>query len=462
MKAYRLHPDILDKPKPAIHLRSLHPNHVWEIDPSLCVLYYLPTERGECLQVMDEKVFYKNKPGNIRRIEKERVWRYVITDHASGTIYVHYVLGAESGKNLVDAFIGATQKSAHPGDPFHGIPKLVMVDPGSANTGAPFRNLCHALGITLQVNAPHQPRAKGQVEKANDIVERSFEHRLTFLKHPPTSLEEINALAWQWMRHFNGTEIHRRTGRTRYAVWMLIKEEQLVLAPTAKKMRAAATHKPEERTVDVHLEIDYRGSKFSVAEIAHLMVGEKVMVTHDLFDDAACCLIYQDEEGKERHQRLLPMQRDEVGFFEDSATIGEDYKAHKDTLADTHRKEIERYAMEAATDNEAATKRKAKVTPLGGRIDPMKPLTDSPLPEYLPRRGTEHSLTLPTIEAATLNLVDAARGVATLMGADWKPGYFAWIEQRYPDGVKEDLLPTIATQLRGGATVLRPVQGGEA
>src|SRR5690606_12990826 len=133
LRRYGVHPDQLSQPTPKSHLRSEHPNHVWQIDPSLCVLYYLPTQAGECLQVMDEAKFYKNKPANFRRIEKERVWRYVITDHTSGVIYVQYVLGAESGRNLVDAFIGAAQKRG-PADPFHGIPRAVMVDPGSANT----------------------------------------------------------------------------------------------------------------------------------------------------------------------------------------------------------------------------------------------------------------------------------------------------------------------------------------
>lgn len=124
-----LHPKQLSQPTPKQRLASKHPNHVWQIDPSLCVLYYLPTQKGKCIQVMEEKEFYKNKPANIRKVEKERVWRYVITDHTSGWIYVHYVLGAESGQNLAEAFINAMQKR-HPEDPVHGVPLMVMVDPG--------------------------------------------------------------------------------------------------------------------------------------------------------------------------------------------------------------------------------------------------------------------------------------------------------------------------------------------
>ena len=62
LKAYGLHPDQLLRPGPAAAMQSLHPNHLWEIDASLCVLYYLKGGSGPGLQVMDADKFYKNKP----------------------------------------------------------------------------------------------------------------------------------------------------------------------------------------------------------------------------------------------------------------------------------------------------------------------------------------------------------------------------------------------------------------
>ncbi|MGL9774244.1 MAG: hypothetical protein ACR5LG_10800 [Sodalis sp. (in: enterobacteria)] len=38
---YRLHPNQLRAPAPCIQLKTDHPNHVWQLDASLCVLYYL-------------------------------------------------------------------------------------------------------------------------------------------------------------------------------------------------------------------------------------------------------------------------------------------------------------------------------------------------------------------------------------------------------------------------------------
>ncbi|MEB3466855.1 transposase, partial [Pasteurella multocida] len=86
LRTYNLHPEQLSRPAPVNSMKSLHPNHCWQIDPSLCVLYYLKeqTDGGNGLNIMEEKEFYKNKPANVKKVENQRVWRYVITDHTSG------------------------------------------------------------------------------------------------------------------------------------------------------------------------------------------------------------------------------------------------------------------------------------------------------------------------------------------------------------------------------------------
>lgn len=461
MRNFGLHPDQLARPTPKQYLKSKHPNHVWQIDPSLCVLYYLPAATGEHLQVMDEKQFYKNKPSNIRRVEKERVWRYVITDHASGWIYVHYVLGAESGKNLVEAFIGACQKRGAD-DPVHGRPSMVMVDPGSANTGAVFRNLCRALGVHLQVNEPGKPWAKGQVEKSNDIVERSFEHRIKFMRDLPQCLDDINEAAWGWMRWFNATRVHTRTNLTRYAAWLTITEDQLVIVPPAQVMRELAVHAPVPRKVSAHLTISYRTHTYSVADIPGVMVGEFVEVTRSPWHEDEAQVLYLDDDGNERRQALAPMEKGQLGFFEEAALLGEEYKAHADTMADTERKAIERLVTGASTDQEAVKRRKAKTVPFGGKVDPMKPITDTPLPDYLPKRGTDLDLQAPTVEALRLNHVQAAKQLRSRLGDEWRPEYFQWLQQRYPDGVPEDQLDSIAESLRHRPAAPLRIVGGDA
>lgn len=461
LRNYGLHPEQLSRSAPRVHLASEHPNHVWQIDPSLCVLYYLPTRAGDCLQVMDEAKFYKNKPGNIRRIEKERVWRYVITDHTSGVIYVHYVLGAESGKNLVEAFIGASQKR-HSSDPFQGIPRMVMVDPGSANTGAVFQNLCRALGVQVQVNKPGQPWAKGQVEKANDQVERSFEHRLKTLKNPPTTVEEINQQAWAWMRWFNSHKVHSRTGKSRYAVWLTITPEQLLLAPDAKVMRELAVSAPVERKVSRFLTVSFKGQEFPVGDIPGVAIGEKLRITRNPWRDDAAQVLYLNDQGREVMQVVEALQQNEYGFSADAPVIGQEYRAQPDSHIDRERKGLERLAMQASTDQEAEQNRKAKTVPFGGDIDPMKPIKETPVPDYLPKRGTEMELNAPEVQSLTLTHVQAAKRLSGRMGNAWKPEHFQWLQQRYPEGVQEDDLPAIENALaRPVSQPLRVVNGGD-
>ncbi|WKE65048.1 integrase [Gallaecimonas kandeliae] len=456
---YNLHPEQLRRPTPKTALASLHPNHVWQIDPSLCVLYYLPAAEGEAIQVMDEAKFYKNKPANIRRIEKERVWRYVITDHTSGVIFVHYVLGAESGVNLLTAFIHAACQRGN--QPFYGIPRLVMVDPGSANTGAVFRNACRALGITLQVNVPGQPWAKGQVEKANDIVERSFEHRLKFLAEPPTTLEQLNSAVEGWMAWFNGTKVHGRTGQTRFGVWQSITAEQLVLAPEPAVIRAVAMAKPEPRKVNVQLEVSFRGRSYSVAQIPGVQVGMQLQVMRNPWHEDVAGIVYKDADGREVVQLVQALELNQYGFQVDAPVIGETYRSHADTQLETNRKELERLSMAAGTDAEAAAQRKRGATPFGGKLDPMKPITDTPLPEYLPKRGTELDVQAPTIQALRLTPVDAARRLRARLGEAWTGEHYRWLVQRYPEGVTEDDLPSIEAAMRRLTPFSLRAVGGE-
>lgn len=457
LRVFNLHPDQLLRPTPKTKLASLHPNHVWEIDPSLCVMYYMPSKRGEYLQVMDADKFYKNKPQNFRKIERERVWRYVITDHTSGVIFLHYVLGAESGKNLLEAFIRATQK-LHPSDPFHGIPKMVMVDPGSANTSAVFKNLCYALGIKLQVNEPGKPWAKGQVEKSNDIVECHFEHRLKTMPAPPQCVEELNEHAEKWMRFFNATRVHSRTGKPRYAVWMMIAPDQLVIAPPADTMREVAIAAPVERVVSPFLEVDYRGKSYSVADIPNIIIGEKIRITRNPWRDDCAQVIYTNNDGVEVMQIVEPTEKNQYGFDVGSPIIGESYKAKADTELDKNRKAIERIAMDAETDEEAAQKRKQKAVPFGGRIDSMAPINNTPLPDYMPKRGTELELNGPVIEQPVITVVQMAKRLRARIGSAWRPDYFAWLQQHYADGVTEDELADVeARLLRKANTSLKAV-----
>lgn len=455
LRAQRLHPEQLAAPTPKVQLASEHPNQVWQIDPSLCVLYYLRRQDG--LHVMPQAEFYKNKPKNLARIEHDRVWRYVVTDHASGTLYVEYVLGAESGENLCNCFVNAMQYRGA-ADPFCGAPQMVMVDPGSANTGAMFKNLCAALGIKVWINKPGQPWAKGQVEKTNDIVERHFEHRLRYAQ--PASLEGLNEAAWRWMRHFNATAQHSRHKSSRYQAWMTITPEQLRKVPAREVLLRLATHAPETRKVNSLLRISFRGRYYDVSGVPGVIVNEKLTVTRNAFGgEHDAQVLYTGEDGRDTWYTLEPLEADAYGFV--GAVPMGSFRAQADTPVDANRKQVERLAMDATSDAEAETKRKAKATPFGGRIDPYASVTQAPEVMHLPRRGHALDVTVPDKVAAVpksqmpptriepappLGHVELAQRLRERL-LDWSAQHYAALVQGWPQGATEDELDAIARRL---------------
>lgn len=469
LRAYGLHPDDVLRPAAAITLASRHPNHVWQIDASLCVLYYLPRQAG--LQVMDRAVFYKNKPANNARIEHDRVWRYAITDHASGHIYAEYVLGAESGENLAGVFINAIQK--RDGEPAHGVPLVAMLDPGSANTGQLFKSLCAALQVKVQINEVGNPRAKGQVEKAHDMIERDFEAGLKFVRID--SLETLNTAAARWRKAFNGTNVMARHGMTRYEAWLRITAAQLRVAPEAAICRELATTGPEERTVKDTLQISYGGRLYDVSGVPDVQNRDKVLVCRNPWRPECAQVIARDADGREVYHVIEPVSKDEWGFAEGSPVITEEYKRHADTPAQKAAKAIELLVMEADTLEEAAAKRKGKALPFGGRLDPWKHMeaAAAALPAYIPKRGTPLETPLPGIAAAPDSLAVPARMVVEaerlnhvrMAGwlaprvAGWDAEHYARMARLYPDGVVEAELPEVLARLDVGLPGVRLAAG---
>jgi len=462
LRAYGLHPEQLLRPTPAVELVSKHPNHVWQIDASISTQFYLADDGA---RAMNKAEFYDGKPENLKRIEKQRLWRYVITDHTSGTLYVHYVLGAESAENLCHVLISAMVKRGDT-DPFHGVPFMIMTDPGAAMTSSMFRNLCRALGIELIINKVGNARAKGQVEQAHNIVEREFESGLQLMKKPST-LDEINGLAGRWMRHYNATAIHTRHHRARYALWMTIKPEQLRIAPPAEMMRELAIAAPETRKVSAKLRVPFRGAEYDVGSIEHLQVGDSVLITRNPFRDAdSAQLVLRGEDGREHYQVVERIERDDNGFAANGATrrvIGEGHQALPETAAQKDRKQLDQLATGTSTVTEAEQAIKARAVPFNGEIDPFKEQANTVLPTYLPKRGTELEtrVTVATVEIKPLTVIEAAKALRARMGSTWTAEHLATLKADYPNGVPEAELDAIHTRLTAPARPGLRLVGGE-
>lgn len=444
-----LHPDQLLKPTPAVRLRSLHPNHVWQIDPSLCVLYYLKRDHNQKkngLQVMEAERFYKNKPANVASVESDRVWRYVVTDHTSGTIYVEYVYGGETSENLCNTFINAMQRKSRNDEPFCGVPKLVMLDPGSANKSEMMKHLCYQLGIKLQINEPGNPRAKGQVEKANDIVERRFESLLRFKS--VANLDELNERAHEWMRSFNATQKHSRHGMSRYKMWLHITKEQLVLAPPIALCRELMISKLTERTVDGQLQVKFEGRVYDVSGVPNLNVGDKLRLGKNPYRPNCIqveCFEQVFDENNEMHLKpywfvVDPIETDKFGLDVNAAVIGESYKSHAKTELERNRETVERLAYGATDDDGVKAAKKANKPLFDGRIDPFKTIDERPDVVFIPKKGQEHELTTNArrVEQKPVCLVEFAKSGKQRWGANWTGECYGWVNGRYPQGVPVD------------------------
>ncbi len=456
MRRHGCHPAMLEQGRPHTHMQSLHPNHVWQVDASLCVLFYLPKSG---LHVMEEGVFYKNKIKNLEKVSKERVWRYVVTDHYSGALYVRYVLAAgESSENLAETFLLAIQQRGQ-NDPLHGVPFHLMMDMGSANTAHLFLNLLKNLQVDVLVHKPGNSQAKGQVEQAQQLVETQFEGRLSFMKIE--SLEQLQAAADRWQTHFNAWKTHTRHGRTRNAMWLTITEDQLRIPPSMELCRQLVTTKPVEVTVRDDMSIThsvkgYGRQTYDLRYVAGVVPGMKVTVMVNPYEAPTVDVGVKDERGDVVTWPVAPVRMTEAGFRADAAVWGQEHKALPDTVADKRTKELEAAGVVAG--------RKAGVAPYG--LDIEADITAAPAPAYLPRRGRDLGLDASRREVAPLSHVEAAKLLRARLGQVWTADNYAWLAQRWPDGVPPLEIDEIAARLSAPNTpagaVLKVVAGGAA
>ncbi|HCA5292482.1 TPA: transposase family protein [Acinetobacter baumannii] len=449
MKQNMCHPSQLVTPTAHQQQRSLHPNHVWEADASICVVFYLNKKSG--MHVMDEREFYKNKPANLKKIEKDRVIRYVITDHTSGWIYFEYVWGAESSENLTNVFLNAIQKRSNQ-EPMHGVPFIFYVDKGSANTSGLFRNLLERLNVEFIAHATHNSRAKGQVEQANNLIETQFESLLSF--KTVDSIEELNAFATQWRVMFNETKVHSRTKRTRNQVWQMIRPEQLRIAPPIELCRELVSTLPVSRTVKGDLTIQHTikgyGEQFyNVRHIDGIYVGAKVDVVVNPYRAPDIDVLMTDEHGEQVIHTVQPDQYDIFGQLAESPAIGEEIRSMPDSKIDQSRKRIMKQAYNAETQAEVDKAIKKRTPAYQGQIDPTAHITKHEVPEYLPRAGEQMQTEISRRQVAPVNLIQAAKQIRGLVGDLWTPECMAALKKSFPNGeVPQDVIPEIAEGIK--------------
>ena len=342
----------LRTPRAHTHLQSLHPNHVWQLDPSFCTLYYLKS--GKQVIIEDDEA-YKNKHDIYAKLQKKnaKVWRYVLTDHYSGYTFVrYYQTDGETQQVAFDFFLQAAAKKEH--NPFCGVPKILLWDKGSANKAKAMTSALNALGVEVISHAVGKSNVKGSVENANNRVECSFEIRLRF--EPLHSIEELNSAAEAYFIAYNANLIEAKDCRlkrqgnylVREKLWLSIKQDELRILPDISLCRQLLARPAEVRTVrkDGCISVVHHFTGESgLYLIANVVPGDKINVQCLAYEGAAILVHYRDVEGQKQTQRIKePLPINDAGFVATAAVIGEEYKAAPNDQNEKQRQQLEKLA----------------------------------------------------------------------------------------------------------------------
>ncbi len=461
LREAELLPRQLSKAAPHTRLRSLHPNHVWQIDPSLCVVFY----EGGRVRILDtNSKFYKNNTAYVEKMNPLRVWRYVQTDHTSGAIFARfYALKGESSESVFEFLMDAMA----PRDPRHimrGVPWQLVWDAGSANKSHAVQHMLTALQVRHWAHTPGNPRAKGQVEQGNNLVELDFEGRLPFCAVP--SVEELNRHLDEWLVAKNSEPFYRdgKLLGSRYGLWQLIRADQLRFRPERSQCELLLTSKPERRVVRGDLTISFAvkghgSSSYNVDHIEGVSNGDAVDVVVSAYHAPNICIVRKDGDGRVRYVECTPQQVDQFGFPIDAPVIGERFAAKADTPADTKRKDLAEIAYGTRDLAEARKAKDKGVVPFGGTLDPFKDVREAAAaaPSHIVRRGTDLNLPNPVqIEVKPLSMVEALRALREWLGRPITPEDRERIGQWYPQGVQETDLQDIVNRLSQPVQEERP------
>ncbi len=467
-------------------LRSLHPNHVHQIDPSLCLLYYTP---GGKQHLMTESKFYKNKLDAFAKV-KLKCWRYVRYDHASGVVDVRYYEAEGENQAVLFDFLMWTW-GRQEGRLNYGVPKLLLWDKGSANTSHAIQNLLDALDVKHETHAAGHAWAKGGVEQANNLVETHFESRLRL--EPVDSVEQLNAAALSWARDWNANLLAHIDSRLRRAssepmvrddLWNLILRTPGVLVdmPPREVCQWFLAGKEAERQVRnlqitfAHPELGRSAAYDLRAWAEHIHNGQKVTVAPVLLREGVL-RVSIDRAGAEALVVEVEPQRDfdAFGRSADAQVIGEGYKRAPETAGEAVARRLAVAAYgDGTTVDQAEDKREAGARPFahlnGGKgLTAHSHLGQEEAPARLLPAAGEVSTeavraagrAVRTVQAEPLSQIEAAKRLRALVGDAWTAEHFAWLAQRHPGGVQEDALAGIADEIRGGKpkTALRAVGG---
>jgi hypothetical protein len=435
----RSHMAIADSKVPSPHqtMRSEYPNQVHFADPSVCLIYFAP---GGKQKIIGDDELYKNK----NFLEgKLKCWRYVLTDHYSGSICVRYYAAmGETAANMYDFLLYAWGQKKSSVNVFHGIPELLIWDCGTANIAKATGNALKAFGVKTMPHLPGNPRAKGQVEVSNNIVEIHFESRLRF--EPVPGVEELNDAVERWYTAYNANLIPgldtklKRSGMTvgiRAGLWQRIPKEKPRELPDGETYRQVFAKGIQTRKVAGDLTVSIvhpragRSLRYSVRDLPGILVGKELALQPLLITAEFLCIVSYENGGEELSFELEPIVYDSAGFGIDSPVYGQEYKRPKGTA------------------REAAEKMSPGLTAVMGPANSFIK-AENPFMRQRERTPIKVAETIHTHEII-ISAVEAAKRVKAECG-EVPDGFINALREHYPEGVPARIVDELIKERKPG------------
>ncbi|PXV90953.1 hypothetical protein C7392_11252 [Gilliamella apicola] len=342
---------------------------------------------------------------------------------------------------------------------FHGVPKLLYWDKGSANTASAIKNLLDHLEVKYLEHEAGNARAKGGVENANNIIETQFESRLKF--QPVNSIDELNDAAIKWAEAYNSnmlpgqdTRLHR-TGlsepASRQTLWQHISAEQLRILPAVEVCKALMASREQERQVNSDLTISFKHPQaensliYSLKGLDGVAVKDKVTVRSLVYGDCAIQIEVPRYDGEALIYRVEPDRNyDQFGQYLDAPVIGEEYKSKGNTEIEHAAIELDQVAYPDMTADEIKKAKQKSVAPFKGKLNTLSYLDNINHPAYFEQKGKEIDTPehlKPSIPILTLTA--ALMRITSEIGRKLTTDENKLLSARYKDGVPEDSLDSL-------------------
>jgi transposase InsO family protein len=195
---------------------------------------------------------------------------HALLDDASRYVVGLLALHSEREQDMLELLTQALRR--------HGAPKACYLDNGSTYRGEALATACSRLGITLLHARPHDPQARGKMERFWRTLREGC---LDYLGEV-TSLHQVNVRLWAWLdKHYHVAPHSSLLGRSPQAVFHGSPQQRLEVDETL--LRQALTERVV-RLVRKDSTLSLEGQHYEL-EAGHL-AGQRVLVCYYLLDSS--------------------------------------------------------------------------------------------------------------------------------------------------------------------------------